>query len=554
MKKIRNLIIIALVSLICVQAGLSVTALETNAYVANIAGGTCGDDVTWVLSEDGTMTIEGTGPMATVGFWYNPTWNDYDSQIKKVVIKKGVTTVQNKGFEGCTNLTKVTLPSTITSIEGGAFNGCTSLTTITIPKKVTYIGDNAFSNCKSLKKLTLPDGLKTIGMKGFAGSGLTSVKVPATITSLGGYSFEDCDNLVSAKVGIGKGSFGLDYRMFAGCDNLTTVVIGKAVNGCENRDTFVDCPKLVNVTLGSEMESLWSSFRNCTALKEITIPDSVTVLKRENWGYGVFQGCTALEKVVVGSGVTRIEENCFKDCTSLSKIYFCGDSPEFVGTTTMENVTATVYYPKNNGTWKAYNMTNHGTGSIEWKKWTVPVNHFSPTLKSASNSSKGITLNWKKMPGAKGYYVYKKTGSGNWNKIKTTTAKSWTDTKAKSTNVKYQYKVYAYDATSQSKPSGTLTTYYVSTPKITATKNNVKNGMTVKWKNNGSTGYKIQYSTNSNFKSSKNAWANKSESSKSIYKLTKNKTYYVRVRAYKTVAGKKFFSQWSSVKRTKISK
>ena len=554
MNKIKKFIVLTLVSLICVQTALCVSAQGTNVYAANIAGGTCGDDVTWVLSEDGTMTIEGTGPMATVGFWNSPVWNDYDSQIKKVVIKKGVTTVQNKGFEGCSNLTKVTLPSTITSIEGGAFNGCTSLSSITIPKKVTNIGDNAFRNCKSLKKLELPNGLKRIGMQGFAGCGLTSVNVPPTITSLGGYSFEDCDNLVTAKVGIGKGSFGLEYRMFASCDNLTTVIIGNAVNGCENRDTFVDCHKLVNVTLGNEMESLYSSFRNCTALKEIKIPDSVTVLKRENWGYGVFQGCTALEKVIVGSGVTRIEENCFNGCTSLSNIYFCGDSPEFVGTTTMENVTATAHYPKNNGTWKAYNMTNHGTGSITWKKWTVPVEHFSPTIKNASNSSKGITVTWKKMTGAKGYCVYKKTNSGSWSKLKTTTASSWTDTNAKSTNTKYQYKVYAYDATSQSKPSGTLTTYYVATPKITDAKNNVSSGMTVKWKNNGSTGYKIQYSANSNFKGAKSTLANKSQSSKTIYKLTKNKTYYTRVRAYKTVSGKKFYSQWSSVKRTKISK
>ena len=542
----------ALALLICLQTGISALAAEPR--VANLAGGTCGEDVTWVLSEDGTMTIAGTGPMATVGFWNSPVWNEYDSRIKSVVIKKGVTTVQNKAFSGCANLTKVSLPSTITSIEGEAFNGCTSLSSITIPKKVTNIGGSAFANCKALKKLTLPSGLKTIGMSGFAGCGLTSVEVPASITSLNGYTFENCDNLVSAKIGMGKGSFGLDYRMFAGCDNLTTVVIGNAVNGCSNRDNFVDCPKLVNVTLGSEMESLWASFRNCTALKEITIPDSVTVLKRENWGYGVFQGCTALEKVTVGTGVTRVEENCFRDCTALKKIYFCGDSPEFVGTTTMENVTATAYYPKKNKTWKSYNMTNHGTGSISWEKWTVPVNHFSPNLKSASNSSKGITLSWSKMTGAKGYYVYKKAGSGSWKMVKTTSSTSWTDSKAKNTKTKYQYKVYAYDSTTKSKASGTLTTYYVASAKLSSVKNNLTTGITVKWKKNGSTGYRIQYSTSSKFKSAKTAWANKSQSSKTIKKLKKSKTYYVRVRAYKTVAGKKIYSQWSSVKKVKISK
>ena len=550
MRKIKKLSVVILALIICLQAGLT---FPVNA-VANVAGGVCGDDVTWSLNENGVMTIEGTGAMATVGYWGHPTWQDYKKQIKEVIIKKGVTTVQNDGFSGCENLTKVTLPATITLIGGGAFRDCKALTSITIPNKVTEIGGYAFRDCHSLTKVTLPDGIKKLGDYCFGYSGIKSIEIPAGVTTLGAYAFENCDNLVTAKIGMGKGSFSLGYRIFADCDNLTTVVNGNAVTGCSNRNNFENCPKLVNVTLGSEMESLYGSFIDCTGLKEITIPDSVTELKRDEWAYGVFQGCTSLEKVTIGTGVTKVDENCFKNCTSLKEIYFCGNSPEFVGTTTMENVTATAYYPKKNNTWKAYNMTNHGTGTINWKQWIVPINHFAPTIKNAKNTTKGITLNWQKMTGATGYNVYRKAGSGKWAKVKTTTSNTWTDTNAKSTNVKYQYKIYAYNKTATSKQSGILTTYYSAATSVTSASNNISKGMLVKWKNNGSTGYKIQYSVNSNFKGSKSTLANKKQSSKQIKKLTKGKTYYVRVATYKTVSGTKYLSQWSAAKKVKISK
>ena len=67
------------------------------------------------------------------------------------------------------------------------------------------------------------------------------------------------------------------------------------------------------------------------------------------------------------------------------------------------------------------------------------------------------------------------------------------------------------------------------------------------------TGYQIVYSTNKNFNSVKTSTVtNKSTTSKTISNLTKGKTYYVKVRAYKTVNGKKVYGAYSSVKNVKI--
>lgn len=79
-------------------------------------------------------------------------------------------------------------------------------------------------------------------------------------------------------------------------------------------------------------------------------------------------------------------------------------------------------------------------------------------------------------------------------------------------------------------------------------------GFTVKWKKQATqtTGYQIQYSTSKTFKSAKTKTIKKTKTtSATISKLKKKKTYYVRVRTYKTVGGKKYYSGWSKVKKVK---
>ena len=77
---------------------------------------------------------------------------------------------------------------------------------------------------------------------------------------------------------------------------------------------------------------------------------------------------------------------------------------------------------------------------------------------------------------------------------------------------------------------------------------------TVAWKTvTGATGYEVQYSTSSKLRSSKTATVKKGSTKKTtIKKLTKGKKYYFRVRAYKTIDGKKVYGAWSSVKSVKI--
>lgn len=89
-------------------------------------------------------------------------------------------------FGGCTNLEKVTLPEGLTTLGSAAFAHCTSLTEMTIPNGVTELSAT-FVDCVSLSKLTLPDDLKTMKNGVIEGcNSLETLNLPATLQSISG--------------------------------------------------------------------------------------------------------------------------------------------------------------------------------------------------------------------------------------------------------------------------------------------------------------------------------------------------------------------------------
>lgn len=105
------------------------------------------------------------------------------------------------------------------------------------------------------------------------------------------------------------------------------------------------------------------------------------------------------------------------------------------------------------------------------------------------------------------------------------------------------------------KPSTTKNTKTVK-PKKTSIKklSKGKKKFTVTWaKVSGIKGYQIQYSSDKKFKkNNKSVTVTKQKTTKAtVKKLKSKKKYYVRVRTYKTVNGKKIYSSWSKVKSVK---
>ena len=147
-KRFLSILLTAVLLLCAVPLGLG---LVDTAYAAEtVRSGSCGDNVTWMLTSDGTLTISGTGAMTD---YYNSgatPWHSVCSQIKSVIIEDGVTRIGNYAFSYCDALAGVTIPDSVTTIGDQAFKDCKALTSMAIPGSVTMIGDWAFDGCGAL--------------------------------------------------------------------------------------------------------------------------------------------------------------------------------------------------------------------------------------------------------------------------------------------------------------------------------------------------------------------------------------------------------------------
>ena len=109
------------------------------------SSGTCGPNLKWHLTDNGVLTISGKGEMYDYSDYNRAQWSKSD--IKRIIIGDGVTTIGKAAFRDCSNLTSVTIPNSVTTIGLYAFSDCSSLTSVTIPNSVTTIGYYAFSYC-----------------------------------------------------------------------------------------------------------------------------------------------------------------------------------------------------------------------------------------------------------------------------------------------------------------------------------------------------------------------------------------------------------------------
>ena len=155
------------------------------------------DGTEWYLSADGTLTISKDGDMPNYGEGGTP-WHLQVYDIKKIVIKKGVTRIGNYAFAGCQNLTSVEIPNSVTSIGERAFVECLHLPSIEIPNSVKSIGDYAFECCESLTSLEIPNSVTSIGEKAFyICNSLASVTIGNSVTDIADEAFRACPNLTS---------------------------------------------------------------------------------------------------------------------------------------------------------------------------------------------------------------------------------------------------------------------------------------------------------------------------------------------------------------------
>ena len=353
--------------------------IEVQAEGTASTSGTCGDNLTWVLSEDGVLTISGTGKMDNWSTGPNVPWCDLNAEINRIVINDGVTSIGNRAFMNCSSLIEITIPGSVMSIGHVSFYNCNNLTEITIPEGVTSIGSAVFENCSSLTEIILPDSVVSIGNNAFENcSSLAKISIPYGVTSIEGSTFYGCSSLTEINLPESVASIG--GGAFDGCSSLTEINLPEGVTSIELQ-TFYNCSSLTKINLPENVTSIESSaFYGCSSLEEISIPESVTSIE----GYA-FYNCKNLKEISIPAGVTSIGDYTFRSCSSLTKINI-PVSVTAIGTYAFYNCTslADVYY---NGSEEEWNEISIGSNNEYLTRATI---HYSESGSGSSGSDKEI--------------------------------------------------------------------------------------------------------------------------------------------------------------------
>ena len=196
-----------------------------------IASGSCGDNLTWTFTDDGVLSITGTGAMYDYGTGIDvrAPWYDNHDAITSVSIGDGVTSIGSYAFYDCAAVTDFsvaggnpwfrsvdgvlynyactvlyaypggretlffTAPASVRTIEANAFSDTVNLLGVTLPA-VTELRKSALHNC-SVYNVCCPK-LQTIGDGAFAGChNLAEFTFGPQVESIGGAAFVGCTGI-----------------------------------------------------------------------------------------------------------------------------------------------------------------------------------------------------------------------------------------------------------------------------------------------------------------------------------------------------------------------
>lgn len=559
--------------------------------------GACGDDIAWGFKNN-VLTIHGSGPMNI----NSVPWSNYSGSIYSVNISDGVTSIANSAFNKCKKLKSITLPEGIESIGGLAFKDCISLTSVTLPSSVVSIGNFSFENCTSLSKITA-QGLKTVGKYAFYGCGvLNYIKLSADISDIGENAFPANDNLVDVYYGgtykqwsvlsVAQGNEGLLKACIHSSDAANSKAVPLRTISLGNNRIALDWDE----SEGSEFFVYRSESKNGPFTLIGNDPNSnIYKYVDKTAEHGKTYYYRVVNYDVIGSRLVYFSSKTVGGRTDVTKPKLTVSRDGFTSLKltwkAVDGAAGYKVYRYSSGTYKLIatvkGKTSYIDGSLKpsasysyrIKAYSVKdgvtaysdfsVNNGEVVIAAAPQAFKpvsagytSIKLTWNKVLGASGYEILRSTSkTGTFSKIKTVTSGStlsYIDTSL-SCATTYYYKIRAYRTASGKKNYGDYSSIASAKPVPAKTSVSLKkassSSIKVSWsKVSGASGYEVYRSTSKTGSYSKVKTVTSGVTiSYTNTSLSKGKTYYYKVRAYRTVYGKKVYGAFSTVKSLKLS-
>lgn len=295
----------------------------------NIDEGKCGVKVSYILDNQGTLTISGSGEIT------NKNWSTFKDSVKKVIIEDGVENIPTYAFYGYSNLEEVSVGANVNNIGSYVFSDCKKLNKITISEGVKALGQAALSGCSELEEVVIPNSVTTIEDSFFEGcTNLKNIKMSEKIETVGQNIIKDtafyknqnnweegllyCDNVlidveskISGEVSIKEGTRVIGaYAFFK--SGITGITFPGSLVSIGNRG-FCDCKSLSNIQFSEGLKSIGANgFYGNALLKKAELPDTV-----EEIGDNAFASCVRLQQIHAPKNLKTIGDKAFYDCNSI---------------------------------------------------------------------------------------------------------------------------------------------------------------------------------------------------------------------------------------------
>ncbi len=476
----------------------------------------------------------------------------YESSVEKVIFEDGAETVPEMACHGASKLTSVVIPDSVTHIGGHAFEE-SGLTTVTLPKNLTYLGAFAFLNT-SVKEITVPKTIITMcendgGNHGaFCDSAIEKVTFEDGIQTIPEMACQGAKKLTS--VVIPDSVTKMDEAVFAQCEALTEISIPDAVTYIGS--SAFEASGLASLTLPKNLTYLGAFVLKDTDVKEITIPKTITTMLENKGGNHGALCDSSVEKVTFEDGLKTIPAMACQGAKALTSAVI-PVSVSKIEEEALEKTDRLVVYAYT-GSYAMNYAKQAGIPTVSIGQCIRSVITVSNVTKTASKNVIVFSLNAK--TNGKGTLSYRSNNRYvTVNAAGTVTiAKNFAGTAKITVTVSQAGKYLSASkvVTVTVKPSSVKLKKLKKVKKI---KKKNKQKLTVTWaKNTNCSGFEVQYATNRKFTKNvkKTTVKGNKKTSTTLKSLKKKKTYYVRVRTYKTTANGKIVSGWSNVKKIKM--